>query len=113
MNWSLPYGFQVAGILQYRSGSPWNVTTGRDNNLDTEQNDRPDLANPNGDPLDRATYFADFTNRVGNLQRNANIGPSFISLDARVSKLSSQRCGSRRSSRRSTRRTKRTRGGRR
>ena len=36
-----PGGFQLAGILQYRSGSPWNVTTGRDNNRDTEQNDRP------------------------------------------------------------------------
>ena len=87
MNWSLPGGFQVAGILQYRSGSPWNVTTGRDNNGDTEQNDRPDLVNPNGDRLDRATYYGDFTNRVGNLGRNANIGPSFLSLDARVSKF--------------------------
>jgi hypothetical protein len=87
MNWSLPGGFQVAGILQYRSGSPWNVTTGRDNNGDTEQNDRPDLVNPNGDRLDKATYFGDFTGRVGNLGRNANIGPSYVSLDARVSKF--------------------------
>lgn len=87
MNWSLPGDFQIAGILQYRSGQPWNVTTGRDNNGDTEQNDRPDLAVPGGDPYDRATYFADFTGRVGNLGRNANIGPSFIVLDARVSKF--------------------------
>ena len=87
MNWLMPWGFQLAGIVQYRSGSPWNVTTGRDNNLDTEQNDRPDLVNPNGDPYDRNTYYGDFTNRVGNLGRNANIGPSFVTLDARLSKL--------------------------
>jgi hypothetical protein len=87
MNWALPGGFQVAGLLQYRSGQPWNVTTGRDSNLDTEQNDRPDLVNPNGDRRDLATYSSAFTNRVGNLGRNANIGPSFITLDARVSKV--------------------------
>ncbi len=87
LNWMLPAGFQLAGIVQYRSGSPWNVTTGRDNNLDTEQNDRPDLVNPNGDPYDRATYNGDFTNRVGNLGRNANTGPSFVTVDARLSKV--------------------------
>jgi hypothetical protein len=87
MNWALPGGIQIAGLVQYRSGSPWNVTTGRDNNGDTEQNDRPDLAVPGGDRYDRATYFGDFTGRVGNLGRNANIGPSFVTLDARVSKF--------------------------
>jgi hypothetical protein len=87
MNWLLPGAVQLAGILQYRSGSPWNVTTGRDNNLDTEQNDRPDLVNPDGDRYDRATYYGDFTNRVGNLGRNANIGPSFVTLDVRFSKV--------------------------
>jgi Carboxypeptidase regulatory-like domain/TonB dependent receptor len=87
MNWALPGGIQIAGLVQYRSGSPWNVTTGRDNNGDTEFNDRPDLAVPDGDRYDRATYFRDFTGRVGNLGRNANIGPSFVTLDARVSKF--------------------------
>ena len=87
MNWLMPGGFQLAGILQYRSGSPWNVTTGRDNNADTEQNDRPDLVNPSGDRYDRNTYYGEFTGRVGNLGRNANIGPSFVTLDARLSKV--------------------------
>jgi hypothetical protein len=87
MNWMMPGGVQLAGILQYRSGSPWNVTTGRDSNGDTEQNDRPDLVNPNGDRYDRSTYYGDFNGRVGNLGRNANIGPSFVTLDARVSKV--------------------------
>ena len=87
MNWLVPGGVQLAGILQYRSGSPWNVTTGRDSNGDTEQNDRPDLVDPNGDRYDRNTYYGDFTGRVGNLGRNANIGPSFVTLDVRVSKV--------------------------
>jgi hypothetical protein len=87
LTWRLPWDVQFAGLFSARSGTPWNVTTGRDNNLDTEQNDRPDLAVPGGDPTDRATYFADFTNRVGNLGRNVNTGPSFFTLDARLSKF--------------------------
>jgi hypothetical protein len=87
MNWALPGDFQIAGLVQLRSGQPWNVTTGRDNNGDTEQNDRPDLVVVGGNPLDRATYYGDFTGRVGNLGRNVNIGPSFVTLDARLSKF--------------------------
>jgi len=85
--WRLPGGVQVAGLFSVRSGTPWNVTTGRDNNGDTEQNDRPDLRVPGGDPRDRNTYFADFTGRVGNLGRNVNTGNPFFTLDARVSKF--------------------------
>ncbi len=85
--WALPYGFQVAGLLQARSGLPWNVTTGSDNNGDQSVNDRPDLAVPGGDPTDKATYFAGFTGRVGNLARNANRGPDFVQLDLRLSKF--------------------------
>src|SRR5262245_32419328 len=85
-NWDLPGGFQFAGLASTRSGLPWNVTTGVDSNLDTQVNDRPDLAVPGGDPLDKATYNANFTRRVGNLPRNYNRGPNYFSLDARVSK---------------------------
>jgi Carboxypeptidase regulatory-like domain/TonB dependent receptor len=85
--WSLPFGFQAAGLLQARSGLPWNVTTGTDNNGDQSINDRPDLADPNGDPTSKATYNANFTGRVGNLARNANRGPAFVQLDLRLSKF--------------------------
>jgi len=85
--WSLPFGFQAAGLLQARSGLPWNVTTGSDNNGDQSVNDRPDLADPNGDPESKTTYNANFTGRVGNLGRNANRGPSFVQLDLRLSKF--------------------------
>jgi hypothetical protein len=87
VRWTLPGGIQVAGLFSARSGQPFNVTTGRDSNADTETNDRPDLAVPDGDPRDRATYFADFTNRVGNLPRNFATGDPFFTLDARVSKF--------------------------
>jgi hypothetical protein len=87
LTWMLPGGVQVAGLFSARSGQPFNVTTGRDNNGDTETNDRPDLANPDGDPRDRSTYFADFTGRVGNLPRNYGTGDPFYTIDARVSKI--------------------------
>jgi Carboxypeptidase regulatory-like domain/TonB dependent receptor len=84
--WSLPAGFQLAGLASARSGLPWTVTTGIDNNLDTQINDRPDLAVPGGNPLDKATYFANFTRRVGNLGRNTNVGAGYFTIDARLSK---------------------------
>lgn len=85
--WALPFGFQAAGLLQTRSGLPWTVTTGTDNNGDQSINDRPDLADPNGDPTSKATYDANFTGRVGNLPRNGNRGPAFVQLDVRISKF--------------------------
>lgn len=85
--WRLPLGLQAAGLLQARSGLPWTVTTGSDNNGDQNVNDRPDLAVPGGNPLDRATYFSGFTGRAGNLGRNTNTGPAFLQVDFRVSKF--------------------------
>ena len=52
VTWSLPAGFQVGAILEGRTGRPWNITTGVDNNGNTNFNDRPDLAVPGGDPTD-------------------------------------------------------------
>ncbi|MFP5378223.1 MAG: TonB-dependent receptor domain-containing protein, partial [Vicinamibacteria bacterium] len=85
--WALPWGVQAAALLQARSGLPWTVTTGVDNNGDQNVNDRPDLAVPGGDPTDRATYGRAFAGRSGNLGRNTNTGPAFVQLDARVSKV--------------------------
>ena len=84
--WALPFGVQAAGLVQARSGLPWTVTTGVDNNRDQNLNDRPDLAVPGGDPLDRATYSSAFTGRSGNLGRNTNSGPTFVQVDFRLSK---------------------------
>ncbi|MBI1874839.1 MAG: TonB-dependent receptor [Acidobacteria bacterium] len=84
--WALPGGFQIGTLVQARSGLPWNVTTGIDNNGDTIINDRPDLIHSNGPRTDPSTY-ASVAGRVGNLGRNANIGPRFLVVDARASKF--------------------------
>lgn len=85
--WPLSGGFQVAALIQARSGLPWSVTTGSDNNGDGNINDRPDLAVPGGDPNSKLTYNSNFTGRVGNLGRNANTGPAYAQTDFRVSKF--------------------------
>jgi hypothetical protein len=87
VTWALPGGFQIGTILQARSGLPWTVTTGNDNNRDTVFNDRPDLAVADGDPRDPATYFASFVGRDGTLGRNTVIGPGFFEIHTRVSKF--------------------------
>jgi hypothetical protein len=87
VTYALPFGFQIGVLAQARSGVPWNITTGVDSNGDTIQNDRPDLADPNGDPRLASTYNAAFTGRVGNLPRNYGVGPNFLQIDARVSKF--------------------------
>ena len=88
MTWALPAGFQIGSLLQARSGLPWNITTGTDNNRDTiTTTDRPDLLNPNGDPRDRSTYSASFNGRAGNLPRNFGIASDFWVLDARLSRF--------------------------
>jgi hypothetical protein len=85
--WALPADFQIGLFTQARSGLPFNITTGVDNNRDTNINDRPDLANPSGDPRDRATYDANFTGRVGNLSRNFGRGSAYFEAHLRVSKF--------------------------
>ncbi|MFB3854430.1 MAG: TonB-dependent receptor domain-containing protein [Vicinamibacterales bacterium] len=87
VTWALPFGIQLGGLLQARTGNPVNITTGTDNNGDSNRNDRPDLVDPNGNPWNPATYNRNFTKRVGNLPRNYATGPGFIQVDLRVSKI--------------------------
>lgn len=85
--WALPWGMQVGLFTQARSGTPFNVTTGIDNNRDASINDRPDLADPDGDPRLASTYNGAFTGRVGNLPRNFARGPAYAEAHLRVSKM--------------------------
>ncbi len=87
LTWLLPFDIQIGGLVQARTGRPVNITTGSDNNGDSNRNDRPDLADPNGDPFDAATYNRNFTGRVGNLPRNYATGPGFVQVDFRLSKI--------------------------
>ena len=93
--WPLPAGFQIGAIYQGRSALPFNPITGTDNNRDTfTNNDRPDFADPNGDPRSASTYIGTFTGRGGNVPRNYARGDAFHSVDVRASKI--VRLGSRR-----------------
>jgi hypothetical protein len=86
--WALPWGMQVGLFTQARSAVPFNVITGIDNNRDAHTtSDRPDLANPDGDPLDPSTYNGNFTGRPGNLPRNFARGPAYAEAHLRVSKM--------------------------
>jgi hypothetical protein len=85
-NWALPAGFQIAGLASARSGLPWNVTTGIDNNKDLVINDRPNVVVPSGNPLDKTTYDGTFVGN-GTLGRNTLRGPNYFSLDVRLSKF--------------------------
>jgi outer membrane receptor protein involved in Fe transport len=86
--YALPYQFQIGMFLQARSALPFNVTTGVDNNRDANTTtDRPDLADPDGDPLLASTYNANFTGRSGNLPRNYARGPDYFETHLRISKM--------------------------
>src|SRR5262249_20454463 len=60
---ALPYSFEIAPIVYFSSGRPYNITTGFDDNGDSVVNDRP----------------------VGAL-RNSGRGPNFASVDLRLAK---------------------------
>ena len=82
-------GFQMVGCLRRRGRRlPFNVTTGVDSNRDAQTTtDRPDLANPDGDPRALSTYNANFTGRVGNLSRNYGRGDPYFEAHLRFSKF--------------------------
>jgi hypothetical protein len=86
---TLPLDVQVGAVLTARSALPFNITTGRDNNRNTNVTDRPDLAPGaqvgTADMTNRAS-FIDPGTRAGNLPRNAGRGPAFWQLDLRVAK---------------------------
>ncbi|MDZ4802236.1 MAG: TonB-dependent receptor [Bryobacteraceae bacterium] len=91
-------GWQTNGILMIRSGTPVNVTTGNDVNLDGKTGDRPDLV---GSPVlsqDRsraeriAAYFntaafaAPVTGSIGTAGRNLFYGPGSMTWDTTLMK---------------------------
>jgi len=41
---NLANGWKISAISYFNSGTPFNITSGKDNNLDSYNNDRPDLA---------------------------------------------------------------------
>jgi hypothetical protein len=88
-NISLPRGFRLTPFVQARSGAPFNILTGRDNNRDNQFSDRPSFANP-GDPGAIVTRFGTFNPDPlpgeAIIPRNFGQGPGFFSLNLGVSK---------------------------
>jgi hypothetical protein len=86
---TLPWDLQVGGLMTARTGQPFNITTGSDNNGNGVFTDRPDLvagARPGSPDMTSRASFVDPGRRPGNLPRNAGRGPGLWQLDARVAK---------------------------
>ena len=63
VNAQLPLGVFASGTVSYNSGRPYNITTGRDDNMDSQASDRP----------------------IG-LPRNSGDGPKFFAVNFNISK---------------------------
>lgn len=84
-----PMRLRFSPFLIARSGIPFDITTGEDNNLDGIINDRPGLASGPGTGIIPTPYgFLNPNPTPGEpiLQRNAGIGPTQVSLNLRMSR---------------------------
>jgi hypothetical protein len=88
-SFALPAGFRINPYIFANSGRPFNITTGRDNNRDTQFSDRPSLAEP-GDPGAIVTRFGVFNQdpRPGDsiIERNFGQGPGSVTVNVSVAK---------------------------
>ena len=92
----LPWKFSVSPFLMASSGSPYNITTGRDTNNDAFTNERPGLvpgltaADCSGGSLLYTASFGclDLNPKVGEtiLGRNAGRGPANVNFSMRLSR---------------------------
>jgi hypothetical protein len=87
-------GWQLNGVTTLHSGSPFNITSGVDSNLDGNANDRPNtITDPNAVERDsRAAKIAHYFNTAafakvpanvpyGNTQFNSLSGPRYVNTD--------------------------------
>jgi hypothetical protein len=86
---TLPHGFRIASHINGQTGGAFNITTGRDNNLDLSFSDRPAFANP-GDAGAIVTRFGTFNPnpRPGDeiIPRNFGQGPGRFTVGMNFSK---------------------------
>jgi hypothetical protein len=87
--YTAPWGLRLTPFINARSGGPFNITTGRDNNLDNQYQDRPSFAAA-GDPGAIITRYGVFNPLplAGEqiIPRNFGQGPGFVSVNLSVSK---------------------------
>jgi hypothetical protein len=84
------WGIRVNPFVTFRSGVPFNITTGLDNNGDTIFNDRPAFADDPEEPGVVVTRFGAFdpTPEAGDIiiPRNYGRGPSYFNVNLRLAK---------------------------
>ncbi|HEX4811083.1 MAG TPA: hypothetical protein VH325_19240 [Bryobacteraceae bacterium] len=92
--------WQLAPIIQARSGQPLNITSGKDNSLTGLGNDRPDQVLSNAAAtsstcsssaicvqyINPAAFVQNPTGTYGNVGRNALRGPGFFDFDVSLSR---------------------------
>jgi hypothetical protein len=82
-----PWGIRFGPMLIMSTGRPYNITTGRDTNLDTLYTDRPSFGQEGQIGAVDTEYGFLNTNGIGEIiPRNYGEGPAFASLSLRISK---------------------------
>jgi hypothetical protein len=87
-NINAPWGIKIGPMLIMSTGRPYNITTGRDVNLDTVFSDRPSFGSAGQLGVLDTEYG--LLNTTGNgliIPRNYGEGPSFASLSLRISRM--------------------------
>jgi hypothetical protein len=84
-------GWQANAIVQLRSGTPVNITSGQDSNKDNVWNDRPNVTGNyklSGSRAQKIAEYFDYhaftaapAGTYGNVGRNFLIGPGFVNAD--------------------------------
>lgn len=84
---NFPWKLRLSTSINAASGTPFNITTGRDNNGDGNFNDRPGVADP-ADPRTITTPFGVFDPDVvnGTALRNAGTNPATVNVDLNLSR---------------------------
>jgi hypothetical protein len=89
-NLNAPFGFSFGPFVTFRSGVPFNITTGADTNGDTLFTERPAFATDVSEPGIIATRFGSFdpTPDSGDaiIPRNYGRGPEFFVVNLRATK---------------------------
>jgi len=86
-NIEAPWGIKIGPMLIVSTGRPFNITTGRDTNLDTLFTDRPSFGTAGQIGVVDTKYGYLNTSGLGEvIPRNYGEGPAFASLSLRISK---------------------------
>ncbi len=84
-----PLKLAFSPFIIARSGTPYDITTGSDNNLDGIVNDRPGIASGPGLNIASTPYgYLDLNPKSGEpiLGRNAGVGPNNVTVNLRASR---------------------------